>query len=53
MPLLSALGQILGLISGFCSPVTSLLSLSHPEKKSPEVTLFALASQQVAFWDCL
>lgn len=31
MPLLSALGQILGLISGFCSPVTSLLSLSHPE----------------------
>lgn len=31
MLLLSALGQILGLISGFCSPVTSLLSLSHPE----------------------
>lgn len=52
MPLLSALGQILGLISGFCSPVTSLLSLSHPEN-DPEVTLFALASQQVAFWDCL
>lgn len=36
MPLLSVLGQILGLISGFCSPVTSLLSLSPTALTDPE-----------------
>lgn len=36
MPLLSVLGQILRLISGFCSPVTSLLSSSRTALTDPE-----------------